>query len=56
MMSVPIYTEPATAETLGNPRATVEEVYSQIPESEFLINKSMDIATDQNPADGIIAK
>ncbi|HUS85862.1 MAG TPA: RagB/SusD family nutrient uptake outer membrane protein [Bacteroidales bacterium] len=28
----------------------------QIPESEFLINKSMEISTDQNPATGIISK
>ena len=30
MPGIPIYTEPSTAETKGNPRATVEEVYQQI--------------------------
>ena len=29
------------------------EFIFQIPESEFLINKNMDLATDQNPATGI---
>jgi len=30
MPGVPIYTEPTTAETLGNPRSSVSEVYTQI--------------------------
>lgn len=61
---VPIYTEPTSSETLGNPRGTVEDVYIRIitdlkdainllPAGETRLNKGY---INQNVAKGLLAR
>jgi hypothetical protein len=54
-LSMPLDRDPLHNAQLDLPANSWAFIF-QIPESEFLINTSLDINTDQNPSTGIISK